>query len=122
MPHVHVDSSEVDIEVADGETLFLAAHRAGYYWPTTCNGAGTCLICWTLIEDGAERCSPVGEWEQEQIDHLKTFVNHHDKQVRLACRVRPLGDIVVRKTGVKKFSAMFKKLARSENAPRTSFT
>lgn len=113
MVHVKVESSNIELEVNEGETLFAAAWRAGYYWPTSCNGGGSCLICWTRIEDGDELLSPPGEWEQKQIEHLRTFVRHEGKPIRLACQTRPLGDVVVRKTGVKKINEMFKRVAKS---------
>jgi 2Fe-2S ferredoxin len=110
--HVHVTSSNVDLETNDGETVYGAAIRSGYFWPTSCNGVGTCLICWTLIEDGAENLAPAGEWEQQQIDHLMTFVKSEGKPVRLACRVRPSADVVVKKSGVRKMSEMFRRVPR----------
>ncbi len=113
MAHVQVDSSNIELEVNEGETLFAAAWRAGYYWPTSCNGGGTCLICWTRVEEGAERLSPPGEWEAKQIEYLRTIVNHQDMPIRLACQTRVLGDVVVRKTGVKKVNEMFKKVTNS---------
>ncbi len=113
MPHVRVESSNIDLEVNENESIFRAAWHAGYHWPTTCNGGGSCLICWTLVEDGEDNLSPVTPYEQEQIDYLKTFVKHEGKPIRLACQAFPHGDVTVRKSGVRRIADVFKKVRKS---------
>ena len=101
MARLHVDSSDVDLDVAEGETIIAAAWRANFFWPTSCGGVGTCLRCWTRVEAGAENLSPISDFEQRGLDILIDTVIHEGRPIRLACQTYVHGDATVRKTGVR---------------------
>jgi ferredoxin, 2Fe-2S len=97
---VHVQPSNVDIAVRNGEPLMRAAERLGYYWPTICHGQAVCTACWIEVED-IEAFEPPGALE---LNGLKLFEGrsfYAGKNIRLACQARPVVDTVVSKRGVK---------------------
>jgi 2Fe-2S ferredoxin len=85
-----------------GETVFAAAVRVGYRWPTVCGGLGTCRTCVMVVESGRENCAPIGDLEAEGLDALK---EPRDGVHRLACQTRVSGDVVVTKRGVRPLRA-----------------
>jgi ferredoxin len=95
---VLVRPAQVRLDPQPGETVFAAARRLGYRWPTVCGGNGTCRTCVMVVEAGRENCSPIEQWEAEGLDALKEA---HDGVHRLACQTRVTGDVVVTKRGVK---------------------
>lgn len=99
---VVVRPADVRLDPEPGETVFLAAARQGYRWPTICGGNGTCRTCVMVVEAGAENCSPIGDLEAEGLDALKEA---KDGMHRLACQTRVVGDVVVTKRGVKPMEA-----------------
>jgi ferredoxin, 2Fe-2S len=88
-------------DVRPDETIIRAAWRNGYFWPTICNGDGTCKACVFRVEDGEEHLSAVESWEQEGLTSLGHPPNAGTGW-RLACQTRASGDIRVRKAGVRK--------------------
>ena len=90
------------LDPAPGETVFAAAARAGYRWPTVCGGLGTCRTCLMVVESGRENCSPIGDLEAEGLDALK---EPRDGVRRLACQTSVTGDVMVTKRGVKRMPA-----------------
>ena len=92
MPTVRVDSSDITFEVSPDEPITPAARRAGYYWPMSCSGTGSCMLCWTRVEAGAEHLVAPTPREQHAIDYLMGIVRHEGKPVRLACQLRVTGD------------------------------
>lgn len=95
---VTVQPAGIRLDPEPGETVFAAATRFGYRWPTVCGGLGTCRTCLMVVEAGAEYCSPIEDWEAEGLDALK---EPRDGVRRLACQTRVSGDVVVQKRGVK---------------------
>jgi ferredoxin len=95
---VTVQPAGVLLDPKPGETVFTAARRSGYRWPTVCGGLGTCRTCVMVVEAGRENCSPIADWEAEGLAALKEA---HDGVHRLACQTRVTGDVVVTKRGVK---------------------
>lgn len=95
---VTVQPSGVRLDPAPGETVFAAAARQGYRWPTVCGGLGTCRTCLMVVDEGRENCSPIEDLEGEGLDALK---EPRDGVRRLACQTRVSGDVVVTKRGVK---------------------
>lgn len=89
----------IELAVEDGETLFGAAVREGYRWPTICGGQGTCRTCFVRIQEGTEHCSPIGPLEEEGIHALRQPL---DGSVRLACQLRVTGPVTVTKSGVRR--------------------
>ncbi|WP_019873703.1 2Fe-2S iron-sulfur cluster-binding protein [Sporichthya polymorpha] len=96
---VRVRPAEVRIDPEPGETVFAAAVRLGYRWPTICGGNGTCRTCVMTVESGRENCGPIGDLEAEGLDALK---ESKDGGHRLACQTTVTGDVVVTKRGVKR--------------------
>ena len=96
---VTVEPSGVAFDVAEGETVIQAAWRAGLYWPTVCNGQGSCRSCVLSVVTGP--LSSVEPWEQEGLDAVTPTLPGHAGPYRLACQARPAGDVVVRKVGVR---------------------
>jgi 2Fe-2S ferredoxin len=98
-PLVLVRPAEIELAVEGGETLFQAAERAGYRWPTICGGQGTCRTCFVRVHEGAEHCSEIDPLEAEGIGALRQPL---DGTVRLACRLRVSGPVTVTKRGVRR--------------------
>jgi 2Fe-2S ferredoxin len=92
------------IEVADGETVFEAAWRNGFAWPTRCHGQAHCTFCCLEVEAGGENTIEP-EMEEELILDRIHRIRANDAPYRLACRLRLNGDVVVRKDGVLKISS-----------------
>jgi ferredoxin len=99
---VTVHPSGIRLEPRVGETVFLAAAREGYRWPTVCGGLGTCRTCLMVVDEGRENCSPIDDLEAEGLDALK---EPRDGVRRLACQTRVSGDVTVTKRGVKPLEA-----------------
>jgi ferredoxin len=99
---VLVQPSGVRLDPEPGETVFRAAGRQGYRWPTICGGNGTCRTCVLVVESGAEHCAPIEDLEAEGLDALKEA---KDGVHRLACQLRVTGDVVVTKRGVKRLAS-----------------
>jgi len=86
-------------EPEPGETVFDAARRLGYVWPTLCGGLGTCRTCYVTVQDGVDHCAPMPALEQEAIDALG---RPRDGRTRLACQLHIDGPIVVTRRGVRR--------------------
>jgi ferredoxin, 2Fe-2S len=97
---VQVQPSGVTLEVDDGETIFAAAARHGYSWPTVCGGLGSCRACVLSVVEGGEHLSPIGKWEREGLDEVLVGLHGDPAQYRLACQAKASGDVVVHKPGV----------------------
>jgi 2Fe-2S ferredoxin len=95
---VLVRPANLRLEPRSGETVFAAAEREGYRWPTVCGGLGTCRTCVMMVDEGESNCSPIEDLESEGLAALKVA---RDGTRRLACQTRVLGDVVVTKRGVK---------------------
>lgn len=67
--------------------LLTAATALGVFVRTSCIGEGRCHECLVAIESGAENLSPILEDEVGSIPR---------KGLRLACRAKVKGDVVVR--------------------------
>ena len=100
-----VEPSGVVFGVAAGETIFAAAARHGYRWPTVCGGLGTCRTCTLTIVEGADSFSPVSEWEAEGLEEINATWRGEAEPRRMACQARITGDVRVRKPGVRPVAA-----------------
>src|ERR1700729_4508403 len=93
-PHIaHVVPADIDIEVFDIETLFDAAWREGYDWPTVCVGQMLCTACHVVVKEGLENVRPVVEQQEASaIRRLARRVYKGDETgLRLACQLRITG-------------------------------
>ena len=97
---VSVQPSGISFEVEPDETIFAAAWRNGFSWPTICNGQGTCRACVLTVVDGGEHLSAVQPWEREGLDAVTVGMRGDPSSYRLACQTKIDGDVVVHKAGV----------------------
>jgi 2Fe-2S ferredoxin len=83
--------------VLDNETLFDAAWRQGYDWPTVCVGQMRCTACHVIVKQGIEHVKPVVErQEASAIKRLAQRIYKGDEAgVRLACQLNITGSVVV---------------------------
>lgn len=92
--------SGLSVDVELGSTLLEAAQDTGVAIRSLCGGNGNCRQCWIEISEGAhskhsihcslENVSPVTELEARLFQRNAKF-----KGLRLACRTRVLGDLLV---------------------------
>jgi ferredoxin, 2Fe-2S len=98
VPDVTVEPSGIRIAVQPGETLMAAAQRAGYRWPTVCEGQGSCAACVVKVLEGAEELLAASRAERERLAEVRkptpTF--------RMACQLKITGGIRVEKRRVKR--------------------
>lgn len=97
-PKVRVEPAGVVIEVLEGETLFDAAYREGYDWPTVCAGQGTCSRCHVRILQGADRVTPVIPTDPEQRVIRRVAQRNYENKtdgIRLACQIEFAADVAV---------------------------
>jgi ferredoxin len=80
---VHVDPDEM--------TLLEATRKAGLPIASACGENGACARCGLLIVEGADTLEPETEREQRMKER-----NRIDPDQRLACRIRPRGNLTVR--------------------------
>lgn len=97
---VHVLPLDVSFPVAPGETVFEAASRRGFYWPTRCCGQAQCMLCALEVVDGGDNADPPGAEEAIAIARIQSL-RGPDHHCRLACRMTVGGPVQVRKDGVK---------------------
>lgn len=98
VPRATVEPAGVVIEVEDGETLFDAAYREGYDWPTVCAGQGICSRCHVRILDGADLVTPVAASGPEKRVIRRVAQRNYDNKtegIRLACQIGFTADVKV---------------------------
>jgi ferredoxin len=95
---VRVEPGGHEILVNAGESLLDAALRQGYRWPTLCNGAGECTICFVKMLAGADNVAPAEPAERDRLDEC----GRTDPDLRLACQLEVSGPITVLKRGLRK--------------------
>ena len=100
---VRVLPIDAKIDVADGESLFAAAQRLGFRWPTVCGGNCECGTCFMVVETGEENLSPMTDREQAAI---APGVRAREPRVRLACQVQVHGSATVTRRGVRPSNGM----------------
>lgn len=100
MPRVTLRPLEVDLEVAEGDTIMAAAQKQGYYWPTTCGGEGRCTTCACVVIDGMDHLSERGRFEAKVLTEERGPAVLRSP-IRLACQAHVYGDVIVEKTGVR---------------------
>lgn len=90
MPRIHyVDGPTV--ETARRESVLDASIRHGIDHEAACGGLGRCSTCRVEVLDGAEHCPKISRNERTVL-----AINHLRPPVRLACLLKPRGDITVR--------------------------
>jgi ferredoxin, 2Fe-2S len=95
---VRVEPAGIDIEVRPGETLFDAAWREGYEWPTVCMGQMLCTACHVIVCRGAENTLPIVQKDEHSAIRRvsrRLYAGQIDG-VRLACQLEVRGPVTVR--------------------------
>jgi adenylate cyclase len=100
MATVHVRPSGIEFAVEADESIFEAAERAGYRWPTVCGGVGSCTTCFAIVTDGVENSSEISPFEREGLGRIDVPASEPG-QLRLACQLRISGDVTVLRSGVR---------------------
>jgi ferredoxin len=95
---VRVLPADADLVVRESDDIFWAARRAGWQWPTTCDGNGECGQCFVIVEDGAEHLAPISPPEREL---LAEGIVARNPRARLACMTFVTGPAVVRRAGAR---------------------
>jgi 2Fe-2S ferredoxin len=98
---VRVLPADVVFEVEPGQTVFQAAARDGYTWPTQCGGLADCGTCISNITEGVEHCLPPQDLERETMGRVRPGRHQHDPSFRLACCLQVTGPITLTKRGVR---------------------
>jgi class 3 adenylate cyclase/nitrite reductase/ring-hydroxylating ferredoxin subunit len=80
------------LECGAGESVLEAARRAHLPIAHACGGKAKCSTCRVWILEGAEACPEPGEVERSLTERLRLGDN-----VRLACQLRPTGDVTFRR-------------------------
>lgn len=102
---VRVVPLELEIHVEDGETLMEAAERLGWYWPTICHGEAQCSVCWFEVLAGIEELAPPAADELRTLDLLGRHLRSKAPgTIRLGCQSRPEGNLVIKKTGLRRIA------------------
>ncbi len=79
------------IEVEEGTSVLEGSVRYGVDHMHACGGAARCTTCRIEVLDGLEHCPAPNERERDV-----SAINGICSPVRLACQLRPTGDITVR--------------------------
>ena len=90
MPTVTFRALARVVEVADGDSVFEAGAKVGASIETACVGKGTCGLCRVRVLEGEANLTP---YTEEELKHLGNV--YHITKVRLSCRARVHGDVVV---------------------------
>lgn len=78
-------------EIDEGMSVLEASVRHDVDHMHACGGSARCTTCRVEVLEGIEHCPPPDEREQQV-----TEINGIGPNVRLACQLRPTGDITVR--------------------------
>lgn len=83
---------QMNFEVAAGETLLETALRSGVPFAHACGGRAKCSTCRVWVLDGVEGCPNRNRDESLMAERLRLA-----DEVRLACQLRPEGELRVRR-------------------------
>lgn len=98
---IQVEPSGATFDIESDETVMQAASRNGLTWPTICEGRGTCKTCVFLVLEGDANLSAVESWESEGLKAIADSLPDSGSGWRLACQAKALGDVRLRKIGVR---------------------
>jgi ferredoxin, 2Fe-2S len=100
MHEVRVEPAGFTFSVRDDETVLDAAARQHIWWPQVCNAQARCRSCWVHVDAGKEHGGPMEESEDLALSNAAWRAEALAGEVRLACRLKIHGDIVITKRGV----------------------
>ncbi len=92
MPQLTSLPDNVAFECQPGESVLKAAKAAGIPFASACGGKAKCSTCRIWILEGAESLPAKHEAEAQLTERLAL-----SEAIRLACQVRPTGDMVFRR-------------------------
>ena len=92
MPTLRSLPDNITIDCATGKSVLEAAHRGHLAIAHACGGKAKCSTCRIWILTGAEACPPKESLERELTGRLGLTGD-----IRLACQLRPTGDITFRR-------------------------
>jgi ferredoxin len=96
---VQVLPTGAELEVDEEDDLFWAARRAGWSWPTVCEGSCECGQCYVTVLEGVEQLSPITDLERVRISEGMMAGRPN---VRLACQTFVNGPgVVVKRLGAR---------------------
>ena len=108
MPKVKFVNEKITVDAAESEDLRTVARKNGvqlYSGPhkvLNCMGFGMCGSCNVSIKSGSEKCTPrtfreriVAKWLTPLPLFLLRILSNPEKEVRLACQTKVLGDVEV---------------------------
>jgi len=98
---IQVEPTGVSFETKEDETIMAAAIRNGYTWPTICGGQGTCKTCVFLTLEGKGNLAEIEPWEAQALESVIDTLPNQGQGWRLACQARAIGDVRVKKIGVR---------------------
>jgi ferredoxin len=99
---VSLKDSNQTFDVKEGEIIYDALYERGLELPHGCL-SGSCGACRIEVMEGADLLVPPGAIETDTINaiteecvklHGENFI--HNKTIRLSCRAKILGDILIR--------------------------
>lgn len=90
MALIHYLPDDIEIEAHEGETILMAALRAGIAHAHLCGGSARCSTCRVVIIQGLENCAPRNAEEQSIAEMLQ-----FDPKVRMACQTVVTGNVKV---------------------------
>lgn len=92
VPAVHFADVDATMPAAFAtDTVLVLGQCVGARIATTCDGEGTCGLCVVRVTAGVEHVDPPTENERR----LLGVPGQRDPRLRLACHVRPRGDMAV---------------------------
>jgi len=80
-----------EVSAAPGQTLLEISRANRIPHPSACGGRGRCSSCRVLVIAGEGAAAPPSGLERRMLDRIRA-----PGQVRLACQLRPTGDLSVR--------------------------
>lgn len=102
MPIVSINDTDKTFEVKEGEILYDSLYDRGHELPHGCL-SGSCGACRVEVISGKENLMAAGVIESNTIESLRDeFKKLHgeefvlNKEIRLSCRAKVLGDIKIR--------------------------
>lgn len=99
---VRVEPSGVELDVLPGESLFAAAGRLGFIWPTVCGGLQSCMTCACEVRAGADALNVMSEAERTKLAQAYGSAERDGRALRLACLIEVVGEgAVVHKRAVR---------------------
>ena len=88
---VHIQPDNLEIDVAEEESILIASLRNNISHLSACGGTGKCSTCRVEVIEGLENCQPRNDIEQKLADKLSFPSN-----IRLGCQTKLKGNITYR--------------------------